>query len=123
VTKKILDPNAFRLSYLPDGCPIPGIWGLRPSTLDDTMQEGDSTELSALADDLNEVSVLLNVAHRLLLTIRDDVEASATLQAIVDDLNAAHDQLDLVLDHLATAIDQADAQAAGPPREQRPTIH
>ena len=37
-------------------------------------------ELSAVADDLNEVSVLVNVAHRLLLTIRDDVEASAFLR-------------------------------------------
>jgi hypothetical protein len=31
-------------------------------------------ELSAVADDLNEVSVLVNVAHRLLLTIRDVVD-------------------------------------------------
>jgi len=29
-------------------------------------------ELSPVADDLNGVSVLVNVAHRLLLTIRDE---------------------------------------------------
>ena len=32
-------------------------------------------EPSAVADDLNEVSVLINVAHRFLLGIRDDVDA------------------------------------------------
>ena len=80
-------------------------------------------EPAALADDLNEVSVLLNVAHRLLLAIRDDVEASASLPVILDDVNAAHDQLDLVLDHIGTAISEADAEAERQPREQRPTIH
>ena len=80
-------------------------------------------EPSALADDLNEVSVIVNVAHRLLLSIRDDVEASATLQVILDDLNAAHDQLDLALDHIGSAIEQTDAEADRQPREQRPTIH
>ncbi len=80
-------------------------------------------ELSAVADDLNEVSVLVNVAHRLLLTIRDDVEASAFLQGILDDLNTAHDQLDLVLESIGSAIDQADAEADRQPREQRPAIH
>lgn len=80
-------------------------------------------EPSALADDLNEVSILVNVAHRLLLAIRDDVEASASLQAILDDLNAAHDQLDLALEHIGTAIDRADAEVDRQPREQRPTIH
>src|SRR6187401_3135824 len=54
-------------------------------------------EPAAVADDLNEVSVLVNLAHRLLLSIRDDVEASASLQAILDDLNAAHEELDAVL--------------------------
>jgi hypothetical protein len=87
------------------------------------MQEGDQMEPSALADDLNEVSVIVNVAHRLLLAIRDDVEASASLQVILDDLNAAHDQLDLALERLGTAIDHADAEADRQPREQRPTIH
>lgn len=87
------------------------------------MQEGAQTEPSALADELNEVSVLLNVAHRLLLATRDDVEASASLQAILDDLDAAHEQLDLALERIGTAIDQADAEADRQPREQRPTIH
>jgi hypothetical protein len=80
-------------------------------------------ELSAVADDLNEVSVLVNVAHRLLLTIRDDVEASASLQGILDDLNTAHDQLDLVLETIGSAIDKVDAEADRGPREQRPAIH
>lgn len=75
------------------------------------------------ADDLNEVSVLINVAHRLLLSIRDDVEASPSLQGIVEDLDAAHDQLDLALERLGAAIDRADAEADGPPREARPPIH
>jgi hypothetical protein len=80
-------------------------------------------EPSAVADDLNEVSVLVNVAHRLILTIRDDVEASASLQGIMDDLNAAHDQLDQVLETIGSAIDQADAEANRQPRDQRPAIH
>ena len=80
-------------------------------------------EPSAVADDLNEVSVLVNVAHRLLLSIRDDVEASPSLQGILDDLNAAHDQLDLALERLGAAIDQADSAVDGQPREQRPAIH
>jgi hypothetical protein len=80
-------------------------------------------ELSAVADDLNEVSVLVNIAHRLLLTIRDDVEASPSLQAILENLNSAHDQLDLVLETIGSAIDQAEAEADGQPREQRPAIH
>jgi hypothetical protein len=80
-------------------------------------------ELSAVADDLNEVSVLVNVAHRLLLAIRDDVEASPSLQAILDDLNTAHDQLDQVLETIGSAMDQADAEANRQPREQRPAIH
>ena len=80
-------------------------------------------EPSAVADDLNEVSVLVNVAHRLLLTIRDDVEASASLQGILEGLNTAHDQLDLVLETIGSAIDQVDAEADREPREQRPAIH
>ena len=80
-------------------------------------------EPSAVADDLNEVSVLVNVAHRLLLAVRDDVEASASLQGIVDDLNVAHDQLDAVLERIGQAIEQADAAADQEPREQRPAIH
>ena len=82
-------------------------------------------ELSAVADDLNEVSVLVNVAHRLLLTIRDDVEASPSPahQAILENVNSAHDQLDLVLDTIGSAIDLADAEANRQPREQRPAIH
>ena len=80
-------------------------------------------EPSAVADELNEVSVLVNVAHRILLTIRDDVEASASLQGILDDLNSAHDQLDLVLETIGSAIEQADAEADRQPREQRPAIH
>ena len=80
-------------------------------------------EPSVAADDLNEVSVLVNVAHRLLLSIRDEVETSAALQGIVEDLDAAHDQLDLALERLSAAIDRADAEAGGQPREQRPAIH
>ena len=80
-------------------------------------------EPSAVADDLNEVSVLVNVAHRIILAIRDDVEASASLQGILDDLNSAHDQLDEVLARIGSAIDQADAEADRQPREQRPAIH
>jgi len=80
-------------------------------------------ELSAVADDLNEVSVLVNVAHRLLLTIRDDLEASPSLQGILENLNSAHDQLDLVLETIGSALDQADAEADRQPREQRPAIH
>jgi len=80
-------------------------------------------EPSTVADDLNEVSVLVNVAHRLILTIRDDLEASPSLQGILDNVNAAHDQLDLVLETIGSAIDQADAEADRQPREQRPAIH
>jgi hypothetical protein len=80
-------------------------------------------EPSAVADDLNEVSVLVNVAHRLLLSVRDDVEASPSLQVILDDLNAAHDQLDLALERIGAAIERADADADSGPREQRPAIH
>ena len=80
-------------------------------------------EPSAVADDLNEVSVLVNLAHRLLLTVRDDLEASPSLQGILDSLNAAHDQLDLALETIGSAIDQADAEAERQPREQRPAIH
>ena len=76
-----------------------------------------------VGDDLNEVSVLVNIAHRLLLTVRDDVEASPSLQGILDDVNAAHDQLDLVLERLGAAIERADAEAGGQPREQRSAIH
>lgn len=80
-------------------------------------------EPSAVADDLNEVSVLLNVAHRLLLTVRDDVEASPSLQVLLDDLNAAHDQVDAAMERIGAAIERADAEAEGQPREQRPAIH
>ena len=80
-------------------------------------------EPSAVADDLNEVSVLLNVAHRMLLTVRDDVEASPSLQVILDDLNAAHDQVDAAMERIGAAIERADTQAEGEPREQRPAIH
>lgn len=80
-------------------------------------------ELSVVADDLNEVSVMVNVAHRLLLAIRDDVEASATHQELLDDLNAAHDQLDALLETVTAAIDRADAEADRQPREQRPAVH
>ena len=80
-------------------------------------------EPSAIADDLNEVSVLVNVAHRLLLTIRDDVETSPTLQGILDDLNAAHDDLDSALERIGSAVDLADAEANRQPRDQRPAIH
>lgn len=79
---------------------------------------------SVAAEELNEVSVLINVAHRLLLAIRDDVESSPFLQSVVEDLDAAHDQLDLALERLGVAIDRADAEAGGQPsREQRPAIH
>ena len=80
-------------------------------------------EPSVIAEDLNEVSVLVNVAHRILLTIRDDVEASPSLQGILETLNAAHDQLDVALETIGSAIDQADAESDREPREQRPAIH
>ncbi len=79
-------------------------------------------ESSAVAEDLHEVSVLLNVAHRLLLGIRDDVDADPTLSPIVDDLNAAHEQLDLVMDGVGRALDHVD-QETDRPREQRPAVH
>jgi hypothetical protein len=79
-------------------------------------------EPSAVADDLNEVSVIVNVAHRLLLGIRDDVETDASLQSILDDLNAAHDQLDLVLESVGRALDEVDREADRT-REPRPAIH
>jgi hypothetical protein len=80
-------------------------------------------EPSSIADDLNEVSVLVNVAHRLLLAVREDVEASPSLQTIVDDLDAAHDQLDQALDRIGQAIDRADADADGRAGEQPRVIH
>ena len=81
-------------------------------------------EPSVAAEELNEVSVLINVAHRLLLAVRDDVDSSPALQSIVEDLDAAHDQLDLALERLGAAIDRADVEAGGQPlREQRPPIH
>ena len=79
---------------------------------------------STVGDDLNEVSVLVNVAHRLLLGIRDDVDADPALQAILEDLNAAHDELDLVLEHIGTALDVVDRQTTTDrPRDQRNPIH
>jgi hypothetical protein len=80
-------------------------------------------DTSTIADDLNEVTVLVNVAHRLLLSIRDDVEASPSLQGILDDLNGAHDDLDAALERLGSAIDVADADSDRAPREQRPNVH
>jgi hypothetical protein len=82
----------------------------------------DEMEPSAVGDDLNEVSVLVNVAHRFLLGIRDDVDADPSLQAILDDLNAAHDQLDLALESIGKALEQVD-QLSDRPREQRTPIH
>jgi hypothetical protein len=79
-------------------------------------------EPSAVADDLNEVSVLVNVAHRFLLGIRDDVDTDPALQLILDDLNAAHDQLDLALESIGKALDQVD-QLSDRPREQRQPMH
>ena len=79
---------------------------------------------STVGDDLNEVSVLLNVAHRLLVGIRDDVEADPSLQSIVDDLNAAHDHLDGALERVGTALDQVDQLTANDrPREPRSPVH
>lgn len=79
-------------------------------------------EPSALGDDLNEVSVLLNVAHRLLLGIRDDVDIDPSIPSIVDDLNTAHDQLDAVMESIGAALDRVDEQTDRPPG-QRPAIH
>lgn len=79
-------------------------------------------ELTAVADDLNEISVLVNVAHRFLLGIKDDVDTDPAFQAIVEDLDAAHDQLDAVLESIGKAMDLLDQQTDRP-REQRPTIH
>lgn len=77
---------------------------------------------ATVGDDLHEVSVLVNVAHRLILAIREDLEANTSLQALLDELNAAHDQLDLALEHLGTALDQVD-QPSDRPRDQRAPIH
>lgn len=79
-------------------------------------------DASAVADDLHELSVLINVAHRLLLGLRDDVETDPTLTAILDELNAAHDQLDLALDSVGRALDSVE-QDTDRPREQRPAVH
>lgn len=79
-------------------------------------------EPSAVGEDLNEVSVLVNVAHRLLLGIRDDVDTDPSLQSILDELNAAHDQLDLALESIGKALDQVDELTDRPPG-QRPAIH
>lgn len=79
-------------------------------------------EPSALGDDLNEVSVLVNIAHRLLLGLRDDVDTDPSLQAILDDLNDAHDQLDLAIESIGKALDRMDELTDRPPG-QRPAIH
>ena len=80
-------------------------------------------EPSAVGEDLNEVSVLLNVAHRLLLGLRDDVDTDPSLQSILDDLNTAHDQLDAVMESVGTALDHVDLLSDRPPGPQRPAIH
>lgn len=77
---------------------------------------------SAVAEDLHEVSVLLSVAHRMLLGVRDDVDTDPNLASIVEELNAAHEQLDLVMDGVGRALDAID-QENDRPREQRPAIH
>lgn len=79
-------------------------------------------EPSAVGEDLNEVSVLVNVAHRLLLAVRDEADADPSLQSILDDLNAAHDQLDLALESVGKALDQVDELTDRAPG-QRPPIH
>lgn len=79
-------------------------------------------EPSAVGDDLNELSVLVNVAHRLLLGLRDDVDTDPSLQSVLDDLNAAHDQLDLALESIGKALDRVDELTDRPPG-QRPAIH
>ena len=79
-------------------------------------------EPSAVGDDLNEVSVLLNVVHRLLVGLRDDVDTDPSLQLILDDLNAAHDQLDLSLESVGRALELVD-QLTDRPSEQRPALH
>ena len=77
---------------------------------------------SAVAEDLHEVSVLLSVAHRMLLGVRDDIDTEPNLAAVVDELNTAHEQLDLVMDGVGRALDTIDNETDGP-REQRPAIH
>jgi len=77
---------------------------------------------SAVADDLNELSVLVNVAHRLLLSLRDDVDTDPLLQSIVDDLDAAHEDLDRALETIGTALDRVD-QVIERPRVPRPPLH
>ena len=117
VTGMIDEMVQVRVSRLALGASLIG-YRCRRNSLGQT-----NMEPSAVADDLNEISVLVNVAHRLLLTVRDEIDASPTLQHIVDDLNDAHDQLDALLDRIAQAIDGADAAANQGPREQRPAIH
>ncbi len=77
-------------------------------------------EPSAVADDLNEVSVLINVAHRFLLGIRDDVDADPSLQSILDDLNAAHDQLDLALESIGRRWTGSTRRPGDPRSSGRP---
>lgn len=77
---------------------------------------------SAVADDLNELSVLVNVAHRLLLGLRDDVEADPALQSIVEELDATHEDLDRALETIGTALDRVD-QMVERPRALRPPLH
>lgn len=79
-------------------------------------------EPSAVGDDLNEISVVVNVAHRLLLGIRDEIAADPGFQSILDDLDAAHERLDEALDSIGRAVERVDEQADRP-REQRPAIH
>jgi len=79
-------------------------------------------EPQEVGDDLNEVSVVVNVAHRLLLAIRDEIDAEASLQSIVGDLDEAHDQLDRALESVGRALDQVDAMT-NQPRGQRPNLH
>ncbi len=80
-------------------------------------------EPSSVADGLNEVSVLVNVAHRLLLAVRDEVETSPSLQAIIEDLDVAHDQLDLAQERIGQAIDRADAEGGGGGSGQPRVVH
>jgi hypothetical protein len=77
---------------------------------------------SAAADDLNELSVLVNVAHRLLLGLREDLDTDPTLQSIVDDLDSAHEDLDRALETIGTALDRVE-KVIERPRVQRPPLH
>ena len=82
------------------------------------MEEATRMDPATIADDLNEVTVLVNVAHRMLLSIRDDVEALRDIGrslrrhfGVAEDRRIEHAEDRRLLDDLAVvarmqAVDQ-----------------